>query len=318
MNPMHVLFTTDVELWPRGWDLSSRSMARAFQRYILGNTTRGEVGLGFQLRMLADHGHRGVFFIEPLFASVMGRAPLEEIVAMIREAGQEIQLHPHTEWLGRGGDPELPGPPRMSVKELAEAEQTRVIDLARRWLVAAGTESITAFRAGAYGADRATLRALARLGVFMDSSHNPAGSRGPLDSGLSEGASLVEGVLEVPQTVYRDGTGRVRPAQLGSSSFRELRESMAHARSQGRRTYVVLSHSAELLDRKRERPDRVVLRRFERLCRHLADHRATLPTTGFAELDHTAVVVPHRLPGLTVGPLATAARYAGQLLRRVV
>lgn len=315
---MKVLLTTDVELWPRKWDLSERELTRAFRHYILGETSRGEVGLGFQLRLLAEHDHRGVFFVEPLFASVMGQAALEEIVGMIQAAGQEVQLHAHTEWLGRAGCSELPGPPRMSVKDLSEKEQGRVIGIARDWLTRAGAPTITAFRAGAFGADRATLRALARLGIPMDSSHNPVGSRGPLDSGLREAVTVIERILEIPQTVYHDAVGRCRPAQIGSSSTAELCETMEQALWQGRSTYVILNHSAELLTGDRERPDRVAVTRFEKLCRHLADHREHLPTAGFTELKRNDITRGSLSPGLTTSVSATATRYAEQVLRRVI
>lgn len=313
-----VLLTTDVELWSEGWDLSPRAMTRAYRRYITGTTSRGAVGLPFQLAMLREHGLKGVFFIEPLFASVMGRDALADIVGMVRDAGQESALHLHPEWLGRAELAELPGPPRMSVKELDEDAQRRVIGVGREWLVAAGAEPVTAFRAGAYGADRATLRALAALGIGTDSSHNLAGSRGPLDPALDDTPQEIEGVLEIPQTVYRDALGRLRHAQLGSSSSGELRSAMHQARHQGRSTFVILSHSAELLTGDRERPDRVAVRRFERLCRHLADNPQQFPTANFADLDRSGLARPVPHATLRAGPWATASRYTEQAYRRLL
>lgn len=315
---MQVLITTDVELWPRGWDLSSREMTRAFQQYIHGRTARGAFGLSYQLEQMSAHGLRGVFFVEPLFASVLGHGALEEVVGLIRDAGQEVQLHLHTEWMGRAGLSELPGPPRMSMRELDEKEQARLLGMGRRWLEEAGAPPVTAFRAGAYGADLATLRALRRVGIGMDSSHNLAGSRGPLAADLDDIPCELEGVLEVPQTVYLDAFGRLRHAQVGSSSLGELEVTLAQASAHGRQVYVVLSHSAELLTDDRERPDRIAVRRFEQLCKHLADHRKTLPTAGFNEVSDAVgqtLAPPDRL---AVGVIQTMRRYGEQAARRVL
>ncbi|MFV8835530.1 hypothetical protein ACNSTU_11240 [Aquisalimonas sp. APHAB1-3] len=315
---MQILITTDVELWPRAWDLSPREMNRAFRRYIGGETPGGAVGLPFQLQTLNTHGLKGVFFIEPLFACVMGRAALADVVGMVLEAGQEVQLHLHTEWMGRSGHDRLPGPPRMSVRELSEEAQFDVISLAREWLEDAGAPSITAFRAGAYGADRATLRALARMGIPMDSSHNPAGSRGPIAPGLGDTPCRFDGVLEVPQTVYRDVLGRERHAQVGSSSRQELAQAMDRAVAQGRSVFVILNHSAELLTADRERPDRVAVRRFERLCEHLGDRARALPTAWFRDLDADALMAGAETGSLRVGAWPAAIRYGEQAYRRLL
>lgn len=315
---MQVLITTDVELWPRKWDLSAREMSRALRRYIHGMTPRGSVGLPFQLQLLAENGLKGVFFIEPLFASVMGRGVLADIVGMVRDAGQEVQLHLHTEWMGRSDTPRLPGPPRMSIRELDEGAQMDVIGLGLEWLEEAGAGAVTAFRAGAYGADRATLRALARLGVPMDSSHNPAGSRGPLAPDLDDTPRTLENVLEVPQTVYWDSFGRLRHAQVGSSSRQELAQALFGARDQGRNAFVILSHSSELLTADRERPDRVAMYRFEWLCRYLAERQNDMPTAWFADLDMETLGSSDESGPLCVGPWAAAVRYGEQAYRRLL
>lgn len=317
-SSMQVLLTTDVELWTRNWDLSPAALNRAYRQYILGETRHGAVGLPFQLAQLNEHGLRGVFFVEPLFASLMGPDALAEIVGMIRDAGQEVQLHLHTEWMGRAGDPALPGPPRMSVRELSEDAQADVIALGLEWLRQAGADTVCAFRAGAFGADRTTLRALTRVGITLDSSHNPAGSRGPLAPDLPDTPFELEGVLEIPQTVYRDAAGRVRQAQVGSSSTGELAMALRRAQEANRATFVILSHSAELLTGDRERRDRIAAHRFLWLCRFLADHQAALPTGGFRDLDRVGLRGETPGAALRVGPWRTAGRYAEQAFRRLL
>lgn len=100
---MNVFFTVDVEVWCDGWnDLDSR-FPEAFQRYIYGPTSKGRYGLPHIVDVLNQHGLNGVFFVEPLFASRFGIQPLQEIVGLLNDAGQEIQLHMHTEWVDESG-----------------------------------------------------------------------------------------------------------------------------------------------------------------------------------------------------------------------
>ncbi len=314
---MNVFVTTDVELWPRAWDLSKGEMQRAFDRFITGRTARGDYGLEFQLGMLRDHGLRAVFFVEPLFASVMGQGALREVVAMIRAYEQQVQLHLHPEWLGRSECLAAYGPPRMAMSELDEDGQADVIRVGREWLEAAGSDGVSAFRAGSFGANVNTLRALERVGIFIDSSHNRAGSKGPMVSDLSDSPAVIGEVLEVPQTVYRDRLGRLRHAQVGSSSVGEIRAAMELAQERGRKAFVILSHSAELLTGDRDRPDRLVVRRFERLCRLLADNSGRWPTAGFREVTAADVVSDGTDGTLHVGGWNTTCRYAEQALRRL-
>lgn len=69
---LNVFLTVDVELWPDSWDLSPRRFSEYFRRYIHGSTATGDYGLPFQLRLLAEHDLKGVFFVESLFACEFG------------------------------------------------------------------------------------------------------------------------------------------------------------------------------------------------------------------------------------------------------
>jgi hypothetical protein len=71
-----VLLTFDVEIWCASWSDLDRGFPDAFGRYIYGPTASGDYGLPFALRVLGDHGLRGTFFVEPLFATRFGIAPL--------------------------------------------------------------------------------------------------------------------------------------------------------------------------------------------------------------------------------------------------
>ena len=127
----------------------------------------------------------------------------------------------------------------------------------------------------------------------------------------------VEGVLTYPVTVFRDGFGRLRPAQVGACGFHELRQALASAQDSSYPDFVIVSHNFEMLKPGRSDPDFVVARRFEHLCRFLAENTDELPVTGFARM---AGSMPP--PGGTdlprAGMLPTVGRVAEQIVRRVL
>ena len=103
-----MFFTVDTEIWCGGWDDIDRKFPDAFQRYVYGPTDQGNYALSMTMKNLSDHGLKGVFFVEPLFTARFGLDPLQEMVGLIQDAGHEVQLHMHTEWVDEVRDGTLP------------------------------------------------------------------------------------------------------------------------------------------------------------------------------------------------------------------
>ncbi len=312
-----VFLTVDVEIWPPQWDLSHSHFRDYFARYIEGNTARGAYGLPFQLKLLREHGLKCVFFIESLFASHYGLAPLKDIVALVQSYGQEIALHVHTEWLVKANLPLGVRHAGINLWDYTEAEQTTLIRQAAENLTACGVPRIDSFRAGNYGANYDTLKALAKLGIRIDSSYNRAARQRPHLTLDPHQPTRYEGVTEYPVTLYRDGLGRLKSAQINGSSLGEFKSLLAQTSARRRPSFVMLWHSAELLNGNRSAPDPVPIRRFERLCAYLADHRQEFESRFFSEMVDAAM--PPTTPELS--PLVTPAIhalvwYGEQLVRR--
>lgn len=316
---LDVFFTVDVEVWCRGWKNLDVQFPDAFRRYIYGPTPHGDFGLPYQIRVLQEYGLKGVFFIEPLFALRFGQQALDEIVGLVREGGQEVQLHMHTEWIDEAREPLWSGPQRkrQHLRYFSCEEQTTLIAKGLELLRRAGVSDVNAFRAGSFAFNHDTLPALVANGIAFDSSYN-ASMFGP-DSGVSPGTLLVEpitvaGVHEYPMTVYRDGTSKLRHAQLTACSSVETEGLLWQALEQQRKAFVILSHGFELLNQAKDRPDNVVVRRFQRLCAFLDKHRDSFHVTGFQGLAPPLVV---EQPGPLTSPLRkTGARMLAQLYRK--
>lgn len=316
---LDVFFTVDVEVWCDGWHNIDEKFPNAFRKYIYGPTSKGNYGLPYKLNILKDHGLTGVFFIEPLFSARFGQAPLAEIVGLVLENAQEAQLHLHTEWVDESKDPILKNvrTKRKHLRLYSMEEQATLISAGAKLLMQAGVKNINAFRAGSFAFNRDTLRALAANRIPFDSSYN-ASLFGP-ESGVMPGKILVEpvecgGVYEYPMTVFKDGTKSLRHAQLTSCSYQEIERLLWQALEAGRRSFVILSHSSELLNQAKTRPDDVVVKRFQRLCTFLDQNRDSFNVRGFQGLKPQVV---QRQPVPLASPIwRTGARIVEQAYRR--
>lgn len=298
---LNVFFTVDVEIWCNSWASLDEKFPNAFREYIYGPTAKGNFGLNYQLRVLNDHGLKGVFFVEPLFATRFGTAPLAEVVGLIRDAKQEVQLHLHPEWVDEAVQPILPGvtKKRQHLMYYSEAEQTTLIKAGLQLMDNVGATGINAFRAGSFAFNADTLSALAANDIPFDSSYNA--SQFGLTSGVMPGIQVIEpvawnGVYEYPMTVFNDGTAKLRHAQLTACSFAEMEGLLWQALEAGRTTFNILSHSFELLNRARTRPDPIVIKRFHKLCAFLDKNRDSFCVRGFQGLaPQTVQVQPNAL-----------------------
>lgn len=316
---LDVFFTVDVEIWCGGWQNIDEKFPAAYRRYIHGPTPSGELGMPYQMQVLNDHGLTGVFFVEPLFSARFGSAALADLVGLVETAGQETQLHLHTEWVDEARSPLLPNVngKRQHMRSFSRQDQAELIRIGTRMLHDAGATGVNAFRAGNFGFNRDTLLALADNGIPFDSSYN-ASIMGP-DSGVMPGVTMTEpalcdNVYEYPMTVFNDGTSSLRHAQLTACTWGELEALLWQALEQGRQSFVILSHGAELLNTAKNRADPVVVSRFRKLCAFLDQHRDSFRTKGFH--GRTPVSVAHQPPPLVSPLYRTGLRIMQQAYRR--
>jgi hypothetical protein len=285
-----------------------------YARSIACITPEGPAGITHKLQLLAEHGQKAVFFVDPMPALVWGVAAIEDIVAPILEAGQDVQLHCHTEWLAIAGSAN-PLPSKATGHNLADfpfEEQCAILDYARATLIAAGAPAPVAFRAGNYGADDNTLRALAALGIDYDSSHCPAlaGASACAISLGSEDRDPVGhmGVIEVPVGSIGTMGGGLRHAQITALTLGEMLGAIRHASDSDRDSFTLVSHSFELINRRKLAVNHIVRRRFGGLVKTLATMRGV--TTG--TYAHTPPVL--RLTGTVAQPLPASAMRTGRRL----
>ena len=290
-----------------------------FRRSIACATSSGVVGIGYQMDVFDRQGLKAVFFVDPMPALLWGTAAIEDVVRPILERGHDVQLHLHTEWLELAGAANPLGTRTgRNIKDFTFEEQCSLLEYAARILVAAGAPSPVAFRAGNYGANDDTLRALATVGLRYDTSHCPGIAPSACAIRLSSDDRIpVEhcGLVEVPIGCIAGSWrgGSLRHAQVTALSAYEMIAAVAHSQQEGIDYFTLVSHSFELLSRDRSRINEVVRRRFETFCARLAAMREV--TTGtyasnppqLGAHNRTAAVLPFN-------PLRMGLRMAEQVL----
>ncbi len=316
---LNVFFTVDVEVWCESWKKLDQQFPGAFRQYVYGPTLKGDYGLPYMLDVLSDHGLSGVFFVEPLFSTRFGIDPLAEIIGIIRERDQDVQLHLHTEWVDESLKPLLDNIQSKCrhLRSFSFEAQTTLIAAGAKLFMQAGGGEIAAFRAGNFGFNRDTLRALKVVGIPIDSSYNA--SQFGTDSGVMNGSIIVEPILceevyEYPMTVFNDGTGVLRHAQLGACSYKEMEGLLWEALQAKRNSFVILSHNFELLNRAKNRSDDVAVKRFRKLCTFLDRNRDSFRVQQFQGLKPLAV--EQQPTPLSSSLFLTGARMLEQTYRR--
>ncbi|MEO0499455.1 MAG: polysaccharide deacetylase family protein [Pseudomonadota bacterium] len=308
---MQVLYTVDTEL-SLMMQLRGRTPEDNYRSAILGETSRGAFGIPHQLDRLDAHGLKGVFFVEALHTATIGDDMLKRIVDLIATRGHEVQLHCHIEWLWfHDGAMRLPRE-KQSLTHLTLAEQTELLGIAKTALERAGVRP-TAFRAGNYGANDETVKALASLGIEWDSSYNRTSADSHIDvDPATIRPVLRDGVVEVPVSWFMDRPGSARHAQLCAASAVEFAHALNRAHAAAHPLFTIVSHSFELLNRARTRPHPFVVRRFERLCEMLA--AAPAATVGFRDLDARELTRHGPVPPIRSNLARTGLRMAEQAI----
>lgn len=284
-------------------------------RNVMGVVPGGPRGIGYQMDVFDRHGLKAVFFVDPMPALIWGVEAIADIVEPIITRGHDVQLHLHSEWLDLAGAASpLPGRSGRNIRDFSFEDQCVLIDYARGVLIAAGAPAPVAFRAGNYGANDDTLRALAALGIGYDTSHCPGIAHSECGITLTSDDRMVRphhGTIEVPiSCIAAQGAG-LRHFQLTALTAAELIAALRHGALYNEAQMTVVSHSFELLSRDRLRTNRILARRFERFCAGLA----TLPdVTTATYADNPPPLTQANTPLLPHNMLRTLHRYGEQAM----
>jgi len=284
---MYVYYTVDTEFWPANCAHPDFSRIEDdVQRDVFGVTHGQEYGLRYQMDVLEREGLKGVFFIEALHALKLGTAHLRKIVDAVQSRGHEAALHIHPEWLGWMDERPVEGRDSQFLSDFSAPAQQWIVTQGVRLMREAGVDRVVSFRSGNFSGNSDTLRALAAEGITFDSTYNVAspvcGIQGKMPFTRPQ---HLERLIEVPTTFIEDYPGHYRPMQIRAASLSEMCMALERAHARGFSSFVLVSHSFELLHRHRGNAslDSIVRRRFEGLMKYLGRNRHRYQVTTFSE-----------------------------------
>jgi hypothetical protein len=310
------------------------------ERHVFCRIGGENYGIPLQVRLLREHGFRGTFFVETLASRCLGEADTRSVFDYLLGEGQDVQLHIHpnfyyySEWrAAEKKGHKYPLPSKMDlIGHFGEDLQMDLLGEAARYFEKFAGRRPRAFRAGCYAGSKVMLRCLSRLGIDLDSSFNPCyhPELSFPDGGVTPNvAQRIEGVWEIPVTVARtrlpEGYNGFKFADCTSLSFAEIRQMLEEGAGSGQQHFVIVFHSFSAVKPRDEtfsemRPNRIVIRRLEKLLRYLALNSGRFHVETMGDVAGSLRPEPGRReppPITALGWGHSAARKAVQLLNSV-
>jgi len=303
------------------------------EKAILGRIGSKLYGVPLIMDILEEHDLRATFFTEVLVSDVFGTSVLAEACASIRARGHDPQLHLHPVFhyyhLSRQGHIQPDGLPVSMdiIGSLPLETQLQLLQKGRSFFRDIFGSDPTAFRAGCYGGSLSTLDALGKIGIRYDSSFNAAyigrtclmNSKEPTNAPWRSGR-----VWEIPVTTFETGAWPLRglkPLEVSAVSLWEMQKVLDQLENLGQETVTMVLHSFSFVKRDDiqfggMRPDNLVIRRFQGLCRFLRCNRNRFRVLTFSKLPEPSEN-PEEIPFPRMGTLIPALRKCIQAVNRI-
>jgi hypothetical protein len=295
MNP-GVYITFDVECSMGGAWGDERLRPVSPERAVWGRYGPSELGLPLIVGILDRHALAATFFVEP-FADEQGYpGTMEPVCRYLLDHGQDVQLHVHPNHKHYGLKQQgKPFPFTDQFPDLPATEQLALLEEGAQRLERWTGRRPVAFRAGNMAADETTLGQLAAMGIRVDSSYTFPYLGGQCrfhDPQRYNGSKWYGDVLELALSGFEHpplpGLHPAQPLDLVGMSFEECRDAIGMIRGAGADAVTIL-HSFSLFKVRNHQYDggrlnRVVARRFGRLCAWLATNASAFPIHTFARL----------------------------------
>lgn len=322
MNKLNVFITIDTELW-----LLYNNFQKDLDSAIYGKTPQGDFGVIHQLETFKKYDLNATFFVEPLFTLQYGEESLVELVTHINNYNQEIGLHIHTEWFSKKNSHILANKKLgQNINDYSETEQTQIIKKGLELLKSSGAKNITSFRAGNYGGDFNTLKALKSNNILFDTTYNYPYLNSVCDMDTGEAlqdTSRMADIYQIPVTYFHDYGNHPRHLQLTACSLSEIKHVLTQAYQQQRHSCTIVLHSFEWIKRIRKGAikdhtlDKICLKRFHGMCQFLSDNKDKFTTQKFEKIEITKIISKPDASPITSNIARTSSRFIEQALRRI-
>lgn len=244
--------------------------SRPFEQMMIGITDGGErYGVDKISEVFETYGIRVTFFLDVYEHTIHGREPLEGVCNRLLKRGHDIQLHTHPSWRRDPRDSEairelkrerayFPQSKDFMYKCTLE-EQVEILEHGIECMEQWCGKRPVAHRAGGYGVNQDTIRALCQVGIPVDSSMHHLHPHSRQTWSINK-AVVRDGILEVPVTGFQRwqsvSLGPIRwirkfpfwKTDIKSCSLDDMLWFVAEAKTHNLRVMTLFLHSYSLLD----------------------------------------------------------------------
>lgn len=245
---------------------------------------------------IADHfGLKLVFFLEVLNHYYFGENESQQVCQYILYRQHDVQAHVHPNYLNFTCE----NPRQLKYSDYIGTypinRQIELLNEARDLLIKYGALNPVAYRAGSFGAGLSTLVALKKVGFLIDSSYNRPYCNVTCsipDSSINDLAKMA-GIWEFPITNFIEHScirsKRYMPLDINGVSFEEIKQVLENSYKNGPFNITIILHSFSLIKPHnfkylKVKPRHIVIRRFEKLCRYLANNSNAFEVKTFGSL----------------------------------
>jgi hypothetical protein len=316
MSKVNVFITVDTEHSIGGAFRDRNLKPVGNDRRIFFQSGRKDYGIARIMDIGERYGLPIVFFLEVLNKYYFGEEESKSVCQYILGRGHDVQLHLHPNYLNFT----TPDPMKRQYSDMicdySLEKQIEFLTDGRQSLINYGAPNVIAFRAGNFGANHDTLTALEQTGFLIDSSYNKTflGGDCRLNGIDIDDTEKIGNIWEFPITNFSEpnfkGGRHYRPLDINGVSFAQMRRVLEESVEKGPRNITILMHSFSFMNPadvqyRKILPRTVVIRRFEKLCRYLAEHSDKFQVLTFkdmnrATLDKMRGSSRHYLPKLDI------------------
>ena len=185
-----ILITIDTEIGELG-----KYRPDAFETFIEGKVDGREVGYKFIMDILDKYNAKGEFFVDVYPYKQIGEEKFANLCEHIVKQGHNVQLHTHpSTYFGRE---------RIYMHQYSLKEQIEILELGKEKIKEWIGKYPIAHRAGGYGINEDTFKALSQVGILHDSSYFYGNGNCKFQCDVKNKPFRVGKIVEIPITVFK-------------------------------------------------------------------------------------------------------------------
>lgn len=288
-----VFLTVDVEHSIGGAFHNPQLKPVGNKRHIYCEIKGKDYGISLIMDALEKNNLAATFFLEVMNKAYFGEEESKSVCQYILKRNHDVQLHVHPNY--RYFTQGMTKPCSDLLADYSLDEQIEIIAEGISLLKKYGVSHPIAFRAGCFGANDNTLKAIRKNGLLFDSSYclKFQGKTCFLnDFEAINDATEKDSVIEFPITHFIDFKAlsyrRIKPLDISAVSFYEIRKVLENAQVHGPNNIVIIMHSFSFVKTNdvqysKIKPNNIVIGRLNQLCSFLQANYYKIETLTFAD-----------------------------------